>query len=111
MVVSNFDKRLLVEQIRYMETEQPLACDSEEHFSNHNIHKGFEDRLWLRAQCLIEQHHLSSILGRAAKLSRYVKTLIFFVIRFFNRLPAVSQLPRCALNNIPPFPLSFISSK
>ena len=36
VATSNFDKRLLIEQIRYLETEHPLACDTEEHFSDHN---------------------------------------------------------------------------
>lgn len=89
MVVSNFDKRLLVEQIRYMETEHPLVCDTEEHFSDHNIHRNFEDRLWLRAQCLVEQHNLSMMLGRAARLSRYVKTLVFIVAALLGALGSV----------------------
>ena len=89
MVISNFDKRLLIEQIRYMETEHPLACDSEEHFSDHNVHKGFEDRLWLRAQRLVEQHSLSSILGRAARLSRYAKTLVIFVAALLGALGSI----------------------
>ena len=89
MVVSNFDKRLLVEQIRYMETEHPLVCDTEEHFSDHNIHRNFEDRLWLRAQCLVEQHNLSMMLGRAARLSRYVKTLVFIVAALLGALGSI----------------------
>jgi hypothetical protein len=76
VVVSNFDKHLLVEQIRYMETEHPLVCDT-------------EDRLWLRAQCLVEQHNLSMMLGRAARLSRYVKTLVFIVAALLGALGSV----------------------
>ncbi|RKZ67921.1 MAG: hypothetical protein DRQ44_05060 [Gammaproteobacteria bacterium] len=89
VVVSNFDKRLLIEQIRYMETEHPLACDTEEHFSDHNVHKDFEDRLWLRAQRLVEQHNLSLMLGRAAKLSRYVKMFIFFMAALLGALGSI----------------------
>ena len=77
--ISSFDKRVLIEQIRYLETEHPLACDNDESFSDHSVHTGFEDRLWLRAQCLIRQHDLSSILGHAARLSRYAGILAFFI--------------------------------
>jgi hypothetical protein len=87
--ISNFDKRLLIEQIRYMEKEHPLACDTEEHISDHNSHKDFEDRLWLRAQRLVEQHNLSLILGRAAKLSCYVKTFVFFVAALLGALGSI----------------------
>jgi len=89
VVISNFDKRLLIEQIRYMETEHPLVCDTEEHFSDHNVHKDFEDRLWLRAQHLVEQHNLSLELGRAAKLSRYAKMLVIFVAALLGALGSI----------------------
>jgi hypothetical protein len=89
VAISNFDKRLLIEQIRYMETDHPLACDTEEDFSSHIAGKDFEDRLWLRAQCLVEQHGLSLMLGRAARLSRYVKTLVFFVAALLGALGSI----------------------
>ena len=89
MVISNFDKRLLIEQIRYIETEHPLACDTEEDFSGHNVGKDFEDRLWLRTQCLFKQHNLSLILSRAAKLSRYAKTLVFFMAALLGALGSI----------------------
>jgi len=89
VVISNFDKRLLIEQIRYIETEHPLACDTEEDFSGHNVHKDFEDRLWLRTQCLFKQHNLSLMLSRAAKLSRYAKTLVFFVAALLGALGSI----------------------
>ena len=89
VATSNFDKRFLIEQIRYMETESPLACDTEEHFSDDNKHKGFEDRLWLRAQCLVEQHDLSLMLGRAARLSRYGKMLVIFVAALLGALGSI----------------------
>ena len=89
MVISNFDRRLQIEQIRYMETEHALACDSEEHFSDHNERKDFEDHLWLRAQCLVEQHDLSSLLGHAAKLSRYAKMLALFAAALLGALGSI----------------------
>ena len=70
----NFDKRLLIEQIRYIEAKQELACDTEQEFSDPSAHKDFEQRLWQRAQCLLRQHDLSSVLVRAAGRSRYIKT-------------------------------------
>ncbi|NOQ88348.1 MAG: DUF2868 domain-containing protein [Gammaproteobacteria bacterium] len=86
MTISNFDKRLLIEQIRYMETQQPLACDAEEKAPDHSVHNDFEDRLWQRAQCLVEQHDLSPVLGRAARLSRYVKTVALMVVALLGAL-------------------------
>lgn len=89
MEVSNFDKRLLIEQIRHMEAEQPLACDDEAQFSDHSLHKGFEDRLWLRAQCLVKQHDLSSMQGHAAKISRYIKIPVFLTAALFGALGSI----------------------
>jgi hypothetical protein len=89
VVISNFNKRLLIEQIRYMEAEHPLACDTEEDFSDHNVHKSFDDRLWLRAQHLVEQHDLSLLLTHAAKLSRYAKTLVIFVAALLGALGSI----------------------
>jgi len=89
VATSNFDKRLLIEQIRYMEAEHPLACDTKEHSSDDNKHKGFEDRLWLRSQRLVEQHDLSLMLGRAARLSRYGKMLVIFVAALLGALGSI----------------------
>ncbi len=74
MAISKFDKQLQIEQIRYMEAEAPLVCEGEAELPDHSEHGGFEDRLWQRASCLVQQHDLSALLGRAARLSRYVKT-------------------------------------
>ena len=86
MTTSNFDKRLLIEQIRYIETQQSLACDAEEKAADHSVHRDFEDRLWQRAKCLVEQHDLSAVLGRAARLSRYAKTLAFMLAGLLGAL-------------------------
>ncbi|MGB5397337.1 MAG: DUF2868 domain-containing protein [Gammaproteobacteria bacterium] len=74
MTVSNFDKRIVIEQIRYMETQQALVCDAEQSFQDVAVQADFENRLWQRAQCLMAQHDLSRALGRAARLARYTKT-------------------------------------
>lgn len=79
MTISNFDKRLLIEQIRYLEAKQKFACDVGQEFSDLSVHKDFEQRLWQRAQCLLREHDLSSVLVRAARLSRYVKTFALLV--------------------------------
>lgn len=89
MTTSNFDKRLLIEQIRYIETRQLLACDAEEKTADHSVHKDFEDRLWQRAKCLVEQHDLSSVLGRAARLSRYIKTFAFMLAALLGALGVI----------------------
>lgn len=100
MVVSNFDKRLLIEQIRYMETKDPLACDTEEEFSDHNVGKDFEDRLWLRARRLIEQHDLSLLLARAARLSRYVKISVFLMAALLGALGSIYAITDSQTINI-----------
>jgi hypothetical protein len=89
VTTSNFDKRLLIEQIRYIEMQQSLACDTEEKAADHSVHMDFEDRLWQRAKRLVEQHDLSAILGRAARLSRYVKTLAFMLAALLGALGVI----------------------
>ncbi|MDT8281999.1 MAG: DUF2868 domain-containing protein [Gammaproteobacteria bacterium] len=89
MTVSNFDKRLLIEQIRYMEAERKLACDAEQEFSDLSVHKDFEQRLWQRAKCLVREHDLSAMLGRAARLSRYVKTLALLLAALLGALAVI----------------------
>jgi hypothetical protein len=74
VTISNFDKRLLIEQVRYMETEHTLACDDDDGPPDFSVHCTFEDRLWRRAQRLIDSHDLGPALGRANRLSRYTKT-------------------------------------
>jgi hypothetical protein len=75
VAISKFDKHLLIEQLRYIETEHPLVCDTEAGFNDHSTHIEFEERLWQRAQCLVKQHKLSPVLKRAARLSGYIKSV------------------------------------
>jgi hypothetical protein len=79
VTISNFDKRVLIEQVRYMEEEHTLTCDVAEVSPDHAAHTEFEDRLWQRARCLVERYDLYSALGRAARLSRYAKTAALIV--------------------------------
>ena len=82
MATSKFDKQLQIEQIRYIEAEVPFACDGEAELPYHSESGDFEGRLWQRASCIAQQHDLSVLLGRAARLSRYVKVfaLVFAVV-------------------------------
>lgn len=89
MKISNFDKRVLIEQVRYIETEQTLVCDNEEVFTEHAVHQDFEDRLWQRAKCLQEQHELSPLLARAARLARYAKTAALLVAALLGALGVI----------------------
>jgi hypothetical protein len=89
VTTSNFDKRLLIEQIRYLEAEHKLACNDEQAFSDHSVHKDFEQRLWQRAQCMLKQHDLSPAVGRAARLSRYARTIALIVAVVFGALGIV----------------------
>lgn len=86
VATSNFDKHLLIEQIRYIEAEHPLACDTESGFNGPSVHTGFEDRLWQRAMCILQQYDLSPLLGRAARLSRYVKTFVLILVMLLGTL-------------------------
>ncbi len=86
VTISNFDKRLLIEQVRYIEAEQRLACDAEEISPDLSVHSDFEARLWQRAQCLVEQHDLCLALRRAARLSRYVKIVILIMAALLGAL-------------------------
>ena len=79
MTISNFDKRLRIEQIRYIETQGSLACDADVQTPDRSLPDDFENRLWQRAQCLVQQHDLSLAMGRGAKLSRYAKTFALLV--------------------------------
>lgn len=79
MTISDFDKRLRIEQIRYIETQGSLACNAEMQTSDFSLTDNFENRLWQRAQCLVQQHGLSLAMGRGAKLSRYAKTFALLV--------------------------------
>lgn len=79
MTISNFDKRLRIEQTRYIEMQGSLTCDTELQTSDLSFPDNFENRLWQRAQCLIQQYDLSLAMGRAAKLSRYAKMFALLV--------------------------------
>ncbi len=89
MTISKFDKSLLIEQIRYIESASALSCDDEDEFSDLSSHYDFQQRLWLRAQCLVKQHDLSSALSYAAGISRNIKILTLLMALVFGALGTV----------------------
>ena len=86
MAISKFDKQLQIEQIRYIETEHPLDCDSNPDLLEHSGQGDFEDRLWQRAECLIRQHDFSALLGRAARVARYAYTFAVMLVVMLGAL-------------------------
>lgn len=78
MTISSFDKRLLIEQLRYIEAEQVLACNAEQTPHEPSSSNDFEHRLWQRARRLVDYNKLS-LPGRAARLSRYANTTALIV--------------------------------
>jgi len=74
---TSFDKRLLIEQIRYIEKEQTLDYDAEEITASRQ--HDFEDRLWQRAQYLAGRYDLNASLAQAARRSRYANTVALII--------------------------------
>ena len=84
---TNFDKRLLIEQIRYIEIEETFDCDVEEipDLRQHD----FEDKLWQRAQYLVERHDLGASLGLVAKRFCYADTAALMIAALLGALGVV----------------------
>jgi hypothetical protein len=100
VTISKFDKSLLIEQIRYIETEHPLACDNEDQFSDVSLHQNFHERLWRRAKCLVRQHDLSAALSHAARLSRTIKTFTLIVVALLGAMGTVYSITDSKTINI-----------
>ena len=79
MTISDFDKRVLIEQVRYIEAKHSLVSDSGELSADLSLHSDFDDRLWQRAKRLIDHNDLQSTLGRAAMLSRRANMVALLV--------------------------------
>ncbi len=73
MTTSDFDKRVLIEQLRYIEAEDTLADDVDHQAPAVAAHSDFTARLWHRARQLVDRNDLKPALRRAAKLSRIAK--------------------------------------
>jgi len=104
VAISNFDKRLLIEQIRYLEAEQVLADDTDADSSLHNStsshHDTFEDKLWHRASGLVQQHDLSFILGRAGRVMRIANILLLLIAALLGALGVSSAMSNTHTINI-----------
>jgi hypothetical protein len=80
VTISNFDKRVLIEQVRYIEKEHALACDDQSESPDYSLHSNFEDRLWRRARHLVDCNNLRSATERAAKLSRIANIFAMILV-------------------------------
>jgi hypothetical protein len=86
VTISNFDKRVLIEQVRYIETEQPLACDDQAELPEFSIHSNFEERLWQRATRLVVCNKLQPAIARAARLSRISGILAMVLVAILGAM-------------------------
>jgi hypothetical protein len=100
VTVSNFDRSLLIEQIRYIESSQPLICGQEEELADISTHHDFHQRLWQRTQCLLRQYDLSDALSHATKVSRYIKIFSLLVVAVLGAMGAVYAITNSNTINI-----------
>jgi len=98
--ISDFDKRVLIEQIRYLEMEHTLAGDAVEVANDLSIHSDFEERLWLRARRLVEHNSLSMLLEHAARLTSHVKTAALIIAAVLGMLGVVYAVTDSSTINI-----------
>jgi hypothetical protein len=89
VTISKFDKSLLIEQIRYIETQHPLDGDNENELSSLSSHQNFHERLWQRAKCLVRLHDLSAALSHGARLSRTIKTFTLILVALLGAMGTV----------------------
>ncbi len=81
---TNFDKRLLIEQIRYIEKEKTLDYDVEEVPGSRQ--HDFEGKLYQRAQYLVDRYDLGSSLEQAAKRFRYANAVALIIAALLGAL-------------------------
>jgi hypothetical protein len=89
VTISKFDKSLLIEQIRHIETQHPLHCNNEGELSDLSAHQNFHELLWQRAKCLVRQHDLSAALSHAARLFHTIKTVTLIVVALLGAMATV----------------------
>ncbi len=89
MTTSNFDKRVLIEQIRYIEAQDTLASAADDVSAEVAVHSDFDERLWQRARRLVERNELEPVLGRAARLSRHANTVALMVAALLGALATI----------------------
>jgi hypothetical protein len=100
VTIANFDKSVLIEQIRYIETSQQMVCDHEMEFADLSKHHDFHERLWQRAECLVRQYDLSDSLSHAAKLSRYIKIFMLMLVAVLGAMGSVYAITNTHTINI-----------
>lgn len=79
MTTINFDKRVQIEQLRYIEKKKPFHCSTAELSDSITQGAHFENRLWQRTRCIIDRFELTSILGRAARISQYTRITVYLI--------------------------------
>lgn len=100
MSISNFDKCVLIEQIRCIEAKHTLDSNSMELSLDHSMHRGFDDCLLQRAQSLVLRNNLQPILGRAERVSRYAYTLSLTIAAVLGALGTLYAITNSDTINI-----------
>ena len=89
---SNFDNKVLIEQVRCIESQQALANESEKLTTAAGASYSFDDRLLQRARHLVRQQELKDILSHAPGVWRLSN--IFAGVLAVMRAPELTALRR-----------------
>lgn len=86
MTISDFDKRVLIEQLRYIEAEDTLVDDVHDIAAEAGASSDFTARLWQRAQRLVDRNELTPTLRRGAKLARIANGISLLLVAVLGAL-------------------------
>lgn len=75
MTSSNFDNKVLIEQIRCIESQQALTNDTDQPTAALSASHDFDDRLLQRARQLVREHELQDTLSHAPGVWRFSNIL------------------------------------
>lgn len=100
MTISTFDKRVLIEQVRFIEAQQALASDMAEPEIEFPEHSDFEGRLWHRAKRLVARNKLQSVVERPALVSRRANLAAMLVAALLGALATLYAVTGDATINI-----------
>lgn len=100
MTISTFDKRVLIEQVRFIEAQQTLASDMAEPELEFPEHSDFEGRLWHRAKRLVARNKLQAMLERPALVSRRASLAALLVAALLGALATLYAVTGDATINI-----------
>lgn len=89
MTTSTFDKRVLIEQLRYIEAQDTLAGDTDDLAAEIALHSDFDERLWQRVRRLVDRNELGAALARAARLSRIANSVALLVAAVLGALATI----------------------